>query len=155
YQEDFFYRVFPRTVHSGKRQSQTLRWIYTHTQDGKGVVTPRDVIDLLTRAKQRQQDELRNSQNSPLDWIIGPQAIRYGLTELSKRKRDTYLKAEFPHFWPHIEKFIAGKTQYSEKASGKLLGSKWAEVVSDLVSIGLLTETKTQGKRMLKIPFIF
>ncbi len=35
---------------------------------------------------------------------------------LSKRKRDTYLKAEFPHLWPHIEKFHGGKTEYSAEA---------------------------------------
>ena len=56
--QEVFYRVFPPTVHSGPNQSPTLRWIYNHVKDGRDVVTPRDVIDLLTRATQRQRDEL-------------------------------------------------------------------------------------------------
>lgn len=57
YQEEMFYKVFPPAVERGSRQSSTLRWIYNHTMDGNGVVTPRDVIDLLTKAKQKQQCE--------------------------------------------------------------------------------------------------
>jgi hypothetical protein len=155
YQEQVFYQVFPQTVHSGPNQSSTLGWIYTHTQDGRNVVTPRDVIDLLTRAKQQQQDEFRADPTGDAEWIIGPAAIRYGHSELSTRKKDTYLRAEFPHFWPHIEKFIKGKTEYSESAIKRLLGRQSEAIVDDLLSIGLLTETKTKESRWFKIPFLY
>jgi hypothetical protein len=155
YQEQLFYRVFPETVHSGPNQSRTLRWIYTHTMDGRNVVTPRDVIDLLTRAKQRQQDEFEADQGGVSDWIIGPSAILYGHTELSKRKKDTYLKAEFSHFWSHIEKFVKGKTEYSEAALRKILGTTFESAIGDLTGIGLLTETKANGNRTFKIPFLY
>ncbi len=155
YQQQVFYWVFPPTVHTGSRQSNTLRWIYTHTMDGNRVVTPRDVIDLLTRAKQKQQDELQASRNGPLEWIIGPSAIQYGLAELSKRKRDTYLKAEFPRFWPNIELFAKGKTKYSEAALKKLLGKDWQKIVDDLLSIGFLQDGEQKGSRILEIPFVF
>ena len=48
--------------------------------------------------------------------MIGPAALQYGLGELSKRKRVTYLQAEFPHLWPHIEKLIGGNSEYGENA---------------------------------------
>src|SRR3546814_19681729 len=59
YQRQLFYRVFADTVHRPPQQSATLRWIYNHTKDGRGVVTPRDVIMLLTRALQQQRSEER------------------------------------------------------------------------------------------------
>ena len=155
YQQEVFYRVFSPTVHSPPNQSATHRWIYTHTKDGRDVVTPRDVIDLLTRAKQRQQDEFQADPAGTSDWIIGPTAILYGHSELSRRKRDTYLRAEFPHFWPNIEKFAKGKTEYSEDSVRKLLGRKSDAILSDLVSIGFLVESNASGTRSFKIPFLY
>lgn len=156
YQEEAFYKVFPKSVFSGEKQSPTLRWIYTHTSDGRGVVTPRDVIDLLARAKQKQQDEYRSDSSGESDFVIGPAAIRYGLEELSKRKKTTFLKAEFPHLWKHIEKFIGGRTQYSENDIRKLFGKSQQKIVEDLIYIGVLgTEGKREGSKTYKIPFLY
>jgi hypothetical protein len=142
YRQECFYKVFPPTVHSGTRQSSTLRWMYNHTMDGRGVVTPRDILDLVTKAKQTQQDAFNASPNSESPWLIGPQAMLYGLEELSRRKKDTYLRAEFPHLWPDIEKFQGGKSEYSAEALQALFGKYWEKSCSDLISIGLLTKQK-------------
>lgn len=150
-----FYRVFPRTVYSPPNQSETLQWIYTHTMDGRRVVTPRDVIDLLTKAKQRQQDEYQADQEGDTESIIGSSAIRYGLGELSLRKRDTYLRAELPHLWPSIEKFRGQRTEWTEGALATLLGKGWKSLVPDLVSIGLLAPGTTGGQRTYKVPFVY
>jgi len=156
YQENAFYKVFPSTVAHGPKQSNTLRWIYHHTTDGAGVVTPRDVIELLTRAKQRQQDDFSMDPYSKSDFIIGPSAIKYGLAEMSKGKRTTFLQAEFPHLFKHIQKFIGGKTQYSEVALRRILGRDWESIVDDLVSIGLVKkEISPDGQTNIKFPFLY
>ena len=147
YRTECFYKVFPSTVHSGEKQSETLHWIYTHTADGRGIVTPRDVLDLVARAKQHQQDEFNATPAGDSPWLIGPKAILHGLEALSKRKRDTYLRAEFPHLWPHIEKFEDGKTEYDSASMQKLLGDQWEKVVGDLVSLGVLGE-RGKGKEV-------
>jgi hypothetical protein len=147
YQEEAFYKVFPPTVHSGPNQSKTLRWIYNHTMDGRGVVTPRDVILLLTRARQQQQDEYDADQTGTTDWVIGANAIRYGLAELSRAKKENLLKAEFPHFWPHIEKLVKGKSEYSERALHDLLGKGANKILGDLLGIGVLSEISGRGAR--------
>ncbi len=155
YQRECFNLVFPATVHRGPHQSDTLRWIYNHTKDGRDVVTPRDVIDLLVRARQHQQDEFEADSNGTADWIIGPSAILYGLSELSKRKKDTFLKAEFPHFWPHIEKFTNGKTEYTERALRTLLGRSAAETTENLVGIGFLTKRVRGADLTFQIPHLY
>ena len=156
YQEKAFYKVFPKSVFPGEKQSSTLRWIYTHTSDGRGVVTPRDVIDLLTRAKQKQQDEYTSDSSGESDYVIGPAAIRYGLEELSTRKRTTFLEAEFPHLWEYIKKFVGGRTQYSENDIRKLFGKSWQKIVEDLISIGVLgTEGGRESSKTFKIPFLY
>jgi hypothetical protein len=156
YQKEAFYKVFPKTVFPGKKQSSTLRWIYKHTSDGRGVVTPRDVIDLLTKAKQKQQDEYKSDPSGMSEFIIGSSAIKYGLSELSKRKRTTFLEAEFPHLWIYIKKFIGGRTQYNENDISKLFGKNWSKIVEDLISIGVLSiEGRRHGTTSFKIPFLY
>jgi hypothetical protein len=155
YREESFYKVFPHTVHSGSKQSSTLHWICTHTMDGRGVVTPRDVLDLITKAKQKQQDEFNQTPESESPWLIGPKAIQYGLEELSKRKRDTYLKAEFPHLWPFIEKFEGGKTEYDPLSLESLLGDDWENISNDLISIGLLDKRGQDTEATYSFPYVY
>lgn len=155
YRSECFYKVFPKTIHGGSKQSSTLHWIYSHTMDGRGVVTPRDVIDLVTRAKQRQQDEFNQTPNDESPFLIGSKAIQYGLQELSERKRDTFLKAEFPHLWPHIEKFEGGKTEYNSANMEELLGNNWEQICGDLVSIGLIAERTKDGQADYWFPFVY
>jgi len=147
--------VFPATVHGGPNQSPTIRWMNNHTMDGRGVVTPRDIIDLVTRAKQVQQDMFNATPGGESAWLIGPQALLHGLAELSKRRRDTYLKAEFPHLWPHIEKFQGGKSEYSSVAIQKLLGRKWQETTNDLISVGFIRKRGEAGQPTFWIPYLY
>ena len=155
YREQAFYKVFAKTVHRGPKQTTTLRWIYNRCADGRGVVTPRDVIDLLSRAKQRQQDEFIANPDDTSSFIIGPSALQYGLAELSKRKRQTYLQAEFPHLWSNIEKFVGGKTEYDEPALQRVFGKDWKSIIDDLTSIGLLAKKTSRGKTVFSIPFLY
>ena len=71
--EEVFYRIFPMQVASGKNQSATSDWIYHHCEDGRGVVTPRDVIDLLEFAVKAQIDHLQRGADADLDCLIGAQ----------------------------------------------------------------------------------
>jgi hypothetical protein len=152
YRKECFYKIFPPTVFRGTRQSPTLRWIYNRCADGRGAVTPRDVIDLLNRAKQKQHDMCAADPEGNSEWLLGSAAIQYGLDELSTRKRQTYLQAEFPHLWMHIEKFIGGKTDYDEESIKKLFGKSWIQVTEDLASIGLISK---KAKSKYSIPYLY
>ena len=155
YRSECFYKIFPRTVHSGARQSMTIRWMYNHTMDGKGVVTPRDILDLVTRAKQFQQDAFNRTPDNESPWLIGSQAIQYGQGELSIRRRDTYLRAEFPHLWDYIEKFQGGKSTYTADALQKLLGKTWEDICSKLNSVGFLRKFQRSGKTTYEVPYLY
>jgi len=155
YRSEVFYEVFPPSVHIGPKQSSTLRWIYNRCADGRSVVTPRDVIDLLIRAKQKQHDDCAANVEGKSNWIIGSSALQYGLLELSKRKKQTYLQAEFPHLWNYIEKFIGGKTEYDEKSLLKVLGKNWKVIVDDLLSIGLFSKKTRGGRPVYWVPFLY
>jgi hypothetical protein len=108
------------------------------------------------RAKQKQQDECAANIEGTSTCIIGPSALLYGLEELSKRKRQTYLQAEFPHLWTHIEKFVGGKTEYDEPSIQKILGKGWKATADDLVSIGLFSKKQARdGTSLYWVPFLY
>ncbi len=155
YRRQAFLKIFPKTVFRGDKQSSTIRWIYNRCADGRGVVTPRDVLDLLLRAKQRQQDLYLADPDGVSDTIIGAMAIRYGFEELSKRKRETYLQAEFPHFWAEIEKFVGGKTSYDTVALQTTLGKDWRNTIDNLIAIGFFAKGKKAGQDVFSIPPLF
>lgn len=156
YRSECFYRVFPPRVHRGRKQSSTLRWICNRCSDGRDVVTPRDVLDVLIRAKQKQQTECAANAEGTSPFIIGPSALQYGLEELSKRKRQTYLQAEFPQLWKHIEKFVGGKTEHDEASVRRILGKDWKATADDLVSIGLFRKKESRdGTSVYWVPFLY
>ncbi|MCK4392219.1 hypothetical protein KAX17_04885 [Candidatus Bipolaricaulota bacterium] len=156
YREEAFYQVFPTKVHPGVNQSKTLRWIYNHTQDANGVVTPRDVIDLLTKAKQHQQDQFMSNPSGFSESVIDPPSIKYGLEQLSRRKVETYIQAEFPQLWKSAKKFKGGKTEYTREALRRLFGNDWENTAKDLISIGVLKTAERKGKiKSYKIPFLY
>jgi hypothetical protein len=155
YRTECFEAIFPHTVFKGTRQSTTLRWICNRCADGRGVFTPRDVLDLLIRAKQKQQDICRANPEKTSDCVITTAAIQYGFEELSKNKRHRYLQAEFPHLWTDMEKFLGGKTDYSEDALRELLGARWKEVTENLLSIGFLSEGAKNNQPLFSIPFLY
>lgn len=72
-----------------------------------------------------------------------------------KRRRDTYLIAEFPHLWPHIEKFQGGKSEYSSVALQKLLGKKWNETANHLISIGFIRKRERAGQPTFWVPYLY
>jgi len=153
YREEAFYRIFPKTVFRGDKQSPTHRWIYNRLKDGRGVVTPRDVIDLLKFAQQMQQEVFVSRPDETSNYLLSSAAIQYGYREVSKRKTETYLAAEFPHVWPVIQEFRGGKTAYTARALRSLLGTGSREIVDNLVSIGFLE--RERASEMYKIPFLY
>jgi hypothetical protein len=155
YQRQQFYKIFVATIYRPPNQSATLRWIYNHTKDGKAVVTPRDVISLLTRAIQWQRDAFRRNRPGTTEKLITAPAIIYGLEELSKEKRTTYLEAEFPHKWEMIKKLLGGGTEYSEPAINRLLGKKHQAAAEDLISVGVLERGTKRGKPTFRVPFLY
>jgi hypothetical protein len=78
YRKECFDKIFPPSVFRGPKQSPTIRWICNRCADGRGVITPRDVLDLLIRAKQRQQDIYSADPDGTSDYVIGAATIQYG-----------------------------------------------------------------------------
>jgi hypothetical protein len=156
-----FYKVFAPAIYRGDRRRTTLGWIYSRAGDGRGVVTPRDVIDMIKNAVQHQQELLKGDPDGECDVLLTSAAIRAGFERMSKDKATNYIKAEFRHIAHHIERLRgrAIRNSYPQQ----MLQSMFARepdgnrVIMNLVSMGILTpeRKRTDGMIRYRIPFLY
>jgi hypothetical protein len=150
-----FRTVFPEVIAEHNKKTPTLKWICDHIMDGQDVVTPRDVIELLSKARQFQVDEFNRNPTGHADYVLGEKAIRYGYAELSKHKKDTLLRAEFPHLWGLMERFELGRSEYKLTDLIGLIGRENQKSIEDLVSIGFLKKKRIANSVWYSIPHVY
>ena len=148
YREKLFYTIFPKKI----GRTPTMDWIYTNCADSNNIVTPRDIIDFFNFAKAEQ---LKQFKLNPKDqeYLIVPDTFKKALEELSKRKKDTFLFAEFPHLKEIFLKFESNCSEYDQASLTEILGENYAKTVDDLKSIGFLKYVPKSAT--LRIPVIW
>ncbi len=153
YREKAFYRIFPEKIYAGKNQSLTMDWLMKHCEDGNGVVTPRDLIELVTCAA-REQREMLTRQPGEYATLLSSASIRIGYQKMCEQKRISYLKAEFPHFWADMEQFEGRKAEHTEKSLERLLGAAWREKVKNLRAVGFLRLNDRRARTYI-VPYVY
>ncbi|MFL0672014.1 MAG: P-loop ATPase, Sll1717 family [Erythrobacter sp.] len=141
-----FERIFPKQVDQGERKPETWVWMMGRIQDSNGVKPPRNLIDLVTMARDAQ---LRKEDREPrvigeADDVIEPDAFRRALTKLSETRVTDTLLAEAKHQAPLIERFRNGKAEHTRVTIAKLLGIEEADVEAELkplIALGFVGES--------------
>lgn len=150
YQRECFGFVFPPKVERGM---DTLDWIYSRCQDGQGVVTPRDVIDLLQFARSEQATLFKESPES-VKTVMSFDALKYGYGKMSERKVNTYLRAEFPHLWTdYLARFENQKATLSKVALARILGTEDPKIPKILAEVGFLRFIPKKG--LYSVPYLY
>lgn len=115
-------------------------------QDGNGVKPPRNLIDLVTMARDAQ---LRKEDREPREIgeahdIIEPDAFRRALAKLSETRVTDTLLAEAKHQAPLIERFRGGKAEHTRATIAKVLDVNEADVeleLKPLMALGFIGES--------------
>lgn len=150
YQVTCFYHIFPQKAERGM---STLDWIYSRCQDGLGVVTPRDVIDLLQAARNRQVTLAKEAPHT-IQNVMSFSALKYGYEKMSERKVNTYLHAEFPHLWEnYLSKFQNQRSTLMRAALARLLGTSDSMTLKILEDIGFLRAVPK--KKAYTVPYLY
>ncbi len=154
YRKSAFGKIFPPTVFRGSRQSPTIRWICNRCADGRGVVTPRDVLDLSIREATTARPICRRSRRyiGPRHWrsrnsIRVRGTVKTQTRDLSRSRISASLEGH--------RKVPGGKTDYNSAALQILLGSEWKAIVEHLLAIGFFSRGKKLGEEVFSIPSIY
>lgn len=140
-------------VDVGSKNPDSIGWMINHVKDGNGIYTPRDIINILDKARIFQLNQLNESNEKDISepYFISSSAIRLAFTETSKEKLETQLFAEYPKCRKWIESFKNQKAEHTEESLSKLLGKHWKSRTEKLKEIGFLEEKNNTWK----IPFIY
>jgi hypothetical protein len=158
-QEELFYRIFPEQVDLGAKKSTTLDWVLSRTRDGKGINTPRELIQLFTHARNIELKKLETGiDNLENDQIISRQSIKEAVDEVSKQRIELTIYAEFPNMKPYIEKLRGEKAEHTVETLSRswvLTEIESSEIAKNLEKIGFFEQRGSINDPKYKIPFLY
>jgi len=115
---------------------QAFDWIISLITDGRGVVTPRDLIDLLKKALHIQSLWLQKHPDKKEFMTI--LSIQEAYKELSKNRKETVLQTEFSHVMHWIRKLERNKDRYTKDEFPLIFGVDSDKAISTLQAIGVI-----------------
>ena len=153
---ELFYRIFPRQIDPGDRKPETWNWIISRIRDANNVKPPRNIIDLINKAREAQirKEDRANREFISGNILIESDSIKKGLERLSTDRVEDTLLAEANEYAEYIEKFRGNKSEYdfdSIKSLFKLSKEKTQVIIKELSDIGFLESLGTS----YKIPMLY
>ena len=141
--EEIFSKIFPYQVDVGKKQPTTWNWIISRIRDGNNIMPPRNLIDLVNKAKEAQS---RREERAPRSFdqsmpLIEADAIRKGLQALSNQRVEDTLLAESGEYAQYIEKFRNRKAEHNDDTLKEILQAPEdavIRIISELKALGFL-----------------
>lgn len=158
-QENLFYKLFPLQIDVGAKKPNTIDWILARTKDGKGVNTPRELIQLLSHARLIELKRLESGIDELAgDQIISRQSFKLAIAEVSKQRIEQTIYAEHADLKKFIESLRGDKAEHSLET----LRYKWvtteeiaSEISKKLEKIGFFEVRGNFPNQRFKIPFIY
>ena len=154
--DEAFAKLFPSKVSLGEKQSTTWNWIMSRIRDGNAVIAPRNLVDLVEKARADQvQCDLRSPREyGPDIALIEADSIKKAHKLLSKDRVEDTLLSEAPEMTPLLEKFRNKKAEYDLAALCSMLGLTEDEAKASvrlLRDIGFLEEVGSS----YKVPMLY
>jgi hypothetical protein len=157
-QREWFNRLVPDQIDSG-RNPKTFEWILGRVKDGLGVVAPREVIHLLTLARDRQLAALERGEPSPPDnALFSRAAFRDALPEVSRVRLEKTIYAEYPDLKPYISALEGQKTNQSLQTLSELWRLDFdgtRRTAAALVEIGFFESRGSKEDPDYWVPFLY
>lgn len=158
-QEELFYMLFPKQVDLGSKKPTTLDWALSRTRDGKGINTPRELIQLFSHARTIELKKLETGVNNlENNQIITRQSLKEAVEEVSKQRLEQTIYAEFPELRIFIEKLRGDKadhTLYTLSQKWSLSPSEALQIAKDLERIGFFEVKGESSAQTFKVPFMY
>lgn len=98
-QSELFYRIFPNQVDRGERKPETIDWLLSRTRDGSGYTAPRELIHLLSSARDVQLQRLEVGSGDLAGEVIFERiSLKDALPEVSEVRFSKLFALNILHF---------------------------------------------------------
>ena len=158
-QKSFYYKMFPKQVDVGERQSETFEWILSRIRDGLSNTPPRELIHYYNETlsqEVREQDISNNNIEEPN--IVSRGSIKNAAYEVSKTRIEKTVFAEHPDLKNMIMAFDNKKAEHNIETLCYVWGVGEDEALSratSLAEIGFFDLRAARNEKLYKIPFIY
>lgn len=157
-QRAFFDRLVPYQVDVGKNP-RTFDWILGRVMDGTRRTAPREVIHLLTEARNEQVTMMDRGEEEPLgEELLSRAALRAALEPVSRTRLEQTLYAEYPTEKPWIQQLEGQKTEHTASSLAEI----WNVSVPDatyraqrLRDIGFFELRGSKEEPAYWVPFLY
>jgi hypothetical protein len=157
-QETLLKRVFPIQVDTG-RNPGTFDWMIGRTSDATGKAAPRELIHLLTEARDQQIAQIESGANPPDgEQLFDPRSLRAALPSVSKARLEQTIFAEYPDLKPYLELLRDEKATQLPESLARIWSvgpEKAAEVARRLVEVGVFEELRAADGSKFRVPFLY
>ena len=158
-QEDLFYRVFPAQADAGKKKRGTIEWMLTRTCDASKHTAPRELIHLLSCAREAQLRRLEIGHDEPGgEQLFDRMALKEALPAVSKVRLEQTLYAEAPGLRPWLQKLQRKKTQQTLAT----LAAVWQcdedgarSLANQLAEVGFFERQGPMENPVFWVPFLY
>jgi hypothetical protein len=158
-QQTLFYRIFPKQVDAGKGKPTTFDWMLSRTADGSKQTAPRELIHLLSAARDEQLKLLEMGTAEPAgETLITPTALKAALPVVSSVRYNQTLCAEYATLKPLMERLEGEKTQQSPKTLAKIWSVTPTSALANaekLADIGFFEKRGTKEEPVFWVPFLY
>jgi len=158
-QVSLFYRLFPAKIDPGPNKPVTLDWILSRTSDGTRESAPREIIHLLSSARDMQLKAMEiGAPEPPGDLLLDRSAFKDALPTVSKARFEQTLCAEYPQYKEILQKLSKAKTTQTPQTLAKI----WAvtedealKTANSLSEIGFFERRGTLQNPFFWVPFLY
>ena len=155
---ELFDRIVPEKVDAG-RNPQTFEWVLSRAQDGSRLAAPREVIHLLTEARNSQLALLERAEEPPPGFeLLSRQALREALPLVSRVRLEQTIYAEYPEIKGRITALEEEKTEHTPETLASIWGISVDEtkiVATRLVEIGFFEARGDKRSPRYWVPFLY
>ncbi|MGB8799434.1 MAG: hypothetical protein WCC97_02000 [Candidatus Acidiferrales bacterium] len=158
-QEKLFYRIFPAQVDLGERKSTTLDWMLTRVADGTDNTAPRELVHLLSAARDQQLKQLEMGASEPAgEALFDRSALKAALPEVSRVRYEQTLCAEHPTLKAMLDKLEGEKTQQTPATLAKIWHMSEADAhatAEQLAEVGFFQRRGSKEQPLFWVPFLY
>lgn len=158
-QTKLFYRIFPDQVESGPKRPKTFDWMLSRTRDAFDQNAPRELIHLLTSAKNEELQRLElGYAEPPKEALFTRNSLNDALPEVSRVRYEQTLCAEFPALRPWFQKLEGERTEQTPDT----LAAIWnvsrdtaLERADQLCEVGFFEKQGSRDDLSFRVPFLY
>lgn len=162
-QSNLIERMLPAKVpdppEGGQKKWKTFDWMLSRTCDGSGFNAPRELIYLLSEARNKQINRLEKGHQEPAGTaLFDPEALKDAMFKVSQIRYERTLCAEYPTLRHFVQRLEGSKAGQDAETLSKVWGGSRKDALgraNQLVDAGFFERKGPAERPWFRVPYLY